>query len=151
MIASHTWGQDSARPGCLYHTPSSLDFITNTTVRQLPALNNVSTSFLKDQLIDTHVYDWYASPYSVGAFAMFGPDEFSTVMPALPKPAFHGKMHFAEEALSSGHVWIIGAVNSACRTIAEILAVEGRGDLLNQSVETWGTIGEVDMGWYTQS
>jgi monoamine oxidase len=95
MIASYTWGQDSARLGSFYHSSSSLDFITNTTVRQLAALNNVSASFLEDQLVDTHVYDWYASPYSAGAFAMFGPDEFSTVMPALLKPAFHGKVHFA--------------------------------------------------------
>ena len=114
-------------------------------------MNNVSESMLHDELVDTHFFDWYAHPFSAGAFAMFGPDEFSTVMPSLLKPAYHGKVHFAGEALSSGHAWIIGAVNSAYRTVLEVLAVEQRNDFVQRMVELWGTIDEVDMGWYTTS
>ena len=151
MIASYTWGQDSARLGSFYHSDGARDFITNVTLRQLAAMNNVSESFLHDQLVDTHLWDWYAHGWSAGAFAMFGPDEFSTVMPSLLKPAYYGKVHFAGEALSSGHAWIIGAVNSAYRTVLEVLAVEQRNDLVQKMVELWGTIDEVDMGWYVHS
>ena len=70
-------------------------------------------------------------------------------MPSLRKPAYDGKVHFAGEALSSGHAWIIGAVNSAYRTVLEVLAVEGQGDLVEKMRRDWGTIDEVDMGWYT--
>ncbi|KAF2673077.1 flavin-containing amine oxidase [Microthyrium microscopicum] len=148
MIASYTWGQDSSRLGSFYNSDDARDYITNVTLRQLAAMNNVTVEFLHAQLVDTHLWDWYAHEYAVGAFAMFGPAEFSTVMPSLMKPAFEGKMHFAGEALSSGHAWIIGAVNSAYRTVMEILAVEKRDDLIKLMVQTWGIIDEVDMGWY---
>ena len=76
------------------------------------------------------------------------PSQFSTVLPALLKPAHSGRVHFAGEALSSGHTWIIGALNSAYRTVAEILAVDGRVDELRTLLDTWGVIDEVEMGWY---
>ena len=151
MIASYTWGQDSARLGSFYNVDGARDYITNVTIRQLAAMNNVTESFLHDQLVDTDLWDWYAQGWSAGAFAIFGHAEFSTVMPSLLKPAFDGKVHFAGEALSSGHAWIIGAVNSAYRTVLEILAVEKRDDLIAKMVDIWGTIDEVDMGWHTHS
>lgn len=146
MIASYTWGQDSARLGAYYHEKADISYITDVVIRQLAAMNNVSEAFLYDQLVDTHFWDWYAHSWTVGAFAIFGPAEYSTVMPSLMKPAYNGKVHFAGEALSSGHAWIIGAVNSAYRTVVEVLAVEQRFDLIEQLVELWGTIDEVDMG-----
>ena len=69
-------------------------------------------------------------------------------MPALLQPAYFGKVHFAGEALSSGHGWIIGALNSAYRAVAEVLAVEGLAGKLQELVDTWGLVDEVDMGWY---
>jgi hypothetical protein len=150
MIASYTWGQDSSRLGAYYHTEADLAYITNVTIRQLAAMNNLTETFLHEQLVDVHLWDWYAHSESVGAFAIFGPGEFSTVMPSLMKPGYFGRVHFAGEALSSGHAWIIGAVNSAYRTVAEVLAVEGRENLVELMRELWGEIDEVDMGWYVQ-
>jgi monoamine oxidase len=100
-------------------------------------MNNISESLLYEELQDTHLWDWHAHGWSAGAFAMFGPDEFSTVMPILLKPAHDGKVHFAGEALSSGYAWIIGAVNSAYRTVLEVLAVEQRNDLTERRVQMW--------------
>jgi hypothetical protein len=51
-------------------------------------------------------------------------------MPSLMKPAFNGNVHLGGEALSSGHAWIIGAVNVADRNVMEVLAMEGRVDLV---------------------
>lgn len=87
--------------------------------------------------------------FSNGAFAIFGPGEFSTVMPHLMTPAWYGHMHFGGEALSSGHAWIIGAINSAWRNVMEILDTEGLKDKAAQLNSMWGgPIDEVDMGWY---
>ena len=148
MIASYTWGQDSARLGSYYHNDADRDFVTNLAIRELAAMNNVTETFLRDQLIDTHMWDWYGNGWSAGAFAVFGPAEFSTMMPSLMQPAFGGKVHFAGEALSSGHAWIIGAVNSAYRTVVEVLSVEGLNTTITQMQTNWGTVDEVDMGWY---
>lgn len=151
MIASYTWGQDSARLGAYYCQNDSRANIEEVALRNLAAMNNVSYEYLQSQHVASHLWNWYEGEDSVGAFAIFGPDEFSTVMPALMKPGAHGRLHFGGEALSSGHAWIIGAVNSAYRTVAEVLAVERMEDKLVEMVEMWGIIDEVDMGWYSNA
>ncbi|KAK4164716.1 flavin-containing amine oxidase [Cladorrhinum sp. PSN259] len=148
LIASYTWGQDSLRMGSFFHTPAGREYILSTTLRDLARLHNVTESLVRDQLVDYHLWDWYANEFSAGGFATFGPSQFSTMLPALLRPAYSGKVHFAGEALSSGHTWIIGALNSAYRAVAEILAVEGMVDELYGLVETWGVVDEVEMGWY---
>lgn len=47
----------------------------------------------------------FASAYrvSVGAFAFFGPGEFSSIYKSLTRPAANGHIHFAGEALSVRH------------------------------------------------
>lgn len=158
MIASYTWGQDASRLGA-YLNPhdveaqaptqaTSLQHLVDLTLADLASLHGVGLDFLQEQLVDTHAYDWYQSENSVGAFAIFGPGEFSGVMPYLMTPAAQGHMHFGGEALSSGHAWIIGAVNSAYRTVVEVLATENMTAELDTFVDTWGLIDEVDMGWY---
>jgi monoamine oxidase len=112
-------------------------------------MNNVTVEFLKSQFVDLHAWDWYQNEWSVGAFAIFSPGQYSSIMPALMTPAQEGHLHFGGEALSSGHAWIIGAVNAAYRNVLEILKTEGRKDLIDMLVQTWGEVNEVDLGWYT--
>ncbi|PHH90838.1 hypothetical protein CDD83_2504 [Cordyceps sp. RAO-2017] len=151
MIASYTWGQDSSRLGAYYGQPESRERIVDITLHNLAQTHNVTYDFLRSQYIDSHLWDWYDGQDAVGGFAIFGPDEYSSVMPALMMPAANGRLHFAGEALSSGHAWIIGAVNSAYRTVVEALAVEKMDEKLNQLVDTWGVIDEVDMGWFSHA
>lgn len=158
MIASYTWGQDASRLGAYMNPhnpttqfppqPESIDVLVNMTLRDLADLNGVTFEFLEDQLEGYHAQDWYGSAYSNGAFAMFGPGQFSNMMPWLMRPGADGHVHFAGEALSSGHAWIIGAVNSAWRTVYEILSTEGMEEKAREFVQMWGVIDEVDMGWY---
>ena len=151
MIASYVWGQDSSRLGAHLRTPEARARLVDIALQDLAAMNNVTYDFLLSQYVDYHAWDWYQDEWSVGAFAIFSPDQFSNVMPALMTPAMEGHLHWAGEALSSGHAWIIGAVNSAYRTVAEVLKTEGRDDLIEKLIQMWGTIDEVDMGWYTNS
>jgi hypothetical protein len=161
MIASYVWGQDSSRLGSYLnphnpttqapYQPESIETLVNITLRDLAVVNGVSYEFLQSEFEGYHAYDWYGSAYSDGAFAMFSPGQFSSVMPWLMRPAAEGHMHFAGEALSSGHAWIIGAVNSAWRTVYEILCTEGLEEKKKQFIEQWDIIDEVDIGWYDWS
>ncbi|KAI8284066.1 hypothetical protein K4K60_002228 [Colletotrichum sp. SAR11_57] len=161
MIASYVWGQDSSRLGSYLNPhnpttqapfqPESVNTLVDFTLRDLAELNGVSHDFILSQYEGYHVYDWYGSAYSNGAFAIFGPGQFSSVLPWLMMPAANGHMHFAGEALSSGHAWIIGAVNSAWRTVYEILSTEGLEDKKKEFIDKWNIIDEVDMGWYNWS
>jgi monoamine oxidase len=151
MIASYVWGQDSSRLGAHLRTPEGRAILLDLTLRDLAAMNNVTFEFLQSQYVDHHAWDWYRSEWSVGAFAIFGPGQYSDIMPALMIPAQNGHLHFGGEALSSGHAWIIGAVNSAYRTVLEVLKAEERDDLVDKLVQTWGMINEVDLGWYKHS
>jgi monoamine oxidase len=151
MIASYTWGQDSNRLGSYFNSTEARAQIVETTLQNLARMNNVTYGFLADQYLDSHLWNWYDNEFSVGGFALFSPDQFSTMMPALLRPAQNGKLHFAGEALSSGHAWIIGAVNSAYRTVAEVLAVEKMDDKIADLVDMWGLVDEIDMGWYSSA
>ncbi|KAG8156840.1 hypothetical protein KVR01_013253 [Diaporthe batatas] len=163
MIGSYVCGQDASRLGAYLnphnpttqspYLPGGFEELTDLVLQNLAALNNVSYHFLRDQFLEIHAYDWdqsEASPFfSNGAFAIFSPGQFSTVMPHLMEPAWQGHLHFGGEALSSGHAWIIGAINSAWRTVMEILDTEGLEDKAEELFAMWGgPINEVDMGWY---
>ncbi|KAH7240664.1 uncharacterized protein BKA55DRAFT_596088 [Fusarium redolens] len=123
-ILNYVWGQDSSRLGSYLnlhnpttqvpYQPESIKTLVNITLRDLAL-----------EFEGYYAFNWYGLAYLNGAFAMFSPGQFSSVMPWLMRPAAEGHMHFAGEALSSGHAWIIGAVNSAWRTIYEILCTEG--------------------------
>lgn len=158
MIVSYTWGQDASRQGAYLNPhdtagqapaqPGAFSRLVEQTLADLAELHNVTVGFLQEQYEDAHAYDWYQSEHSLGAFAKFAPGQYSTVMPYLLTPVAGGHMHFGGEALSSGHAWIIGAVNSAYRNVVEVLATEQLGEKLNALVDMWGLIDELDMGWY---
>ena len=71
-------------------------------------------------MLDYYAYDWYGSPETVGAFALFGPGQFSQFYPEVTKPASGGNLHFAGEAASKHHAWVSGALESARRCVDEI-------------------------------
>ncbi|KAI9843853.1 MAG: hypothetical protein M1838_002425 [Thelocarpon superellum] len=148
MIASYTWGQDAARIGSYMATAEARADLIDLTLRNLAAMNNVTDDFLRSQYVDSFALSWYDNEFTLGAFAFFDPAEFTTLMPTLLQPAADGRMHFAGEALSTGHAWVVGALNSAYRAVAEVLAREQRTDLLIRLVDLWGEVDEIDMNWY---
>ncbi|KAI9807485.1 MAG: hypothetical protein M1825_005425 [Sarcosagium campestre] len=151
MIASYTWGQDAERLSGYLSTARGRSDLIELTLKDLEKMNGLEEGYLRSQYVESFAFSWNDSPYALGAFALFSPGQFSSRLPSLLKPAAEGRLHFAGEALSSGHGWIIGALNSAYRAVAEILAREGRTDLLEQLSAQWGTIDEIDMGWYSHS
>jgi monoamine oxidase len=148
MIASYTWSQDAARLAAFYQSAAEREFITHIVLEEMARLHDISIEFLQDQLVETHLWDWYNHPYSDGAYALFAPAQFSDVLPPLMRPSCNGRLHTAGEATSSGHAWIVGALNSAYRAVMEVLSVEGRTDLMEEMVRIWGVVDEMDMGWF---
>ncbi|KAG8981688.1 hypothetical protein FRB90_007069, partial [Tulasnella sp. 427] len=84
-------------------------------------IHNVSYDFLNEQYEDHFGWDWTHDPLTQGAFAFFGPGDFSTIYKSLTRPAAGGRLHFAGEALSVRHAWVVGALDSAWRAVKEIL------------------------------
>eukprot|EP01088_Endostelium_zonatum_P016527 TRINITY_DN4507_c0_g1_i1.p1 TRINITY_DN4507_c0_g1~~TRINITY_DN4507_c0_g1_i1.p1 ORF type:complete len:752 (-),score=187.77 TRINITY_DN4507_c0_g1_i1:11-2266(-) len=74
-------------------------------------------------------FNWNNDAHALGAFAIFGPGQFSSLYPVMTRPAgTQGRLHFAGEALSTNHGWITGALSSAYRSVRAILEHEARGE-----------------------
>lgn len=91
----------------------------------------------------------YRDPYTRGAFALYGPGQFGYASPtgqavphppsmfsALKAPAANGKLHFAGEATSAHHAWVLGSLNSAWRAVYN--ALEGHPLLQADLIDKWG-------------
>jgi len=57
-----------------------------------------------------------------GAFALFGPSQFQVTYPEVTKP-LHGVLHFAGEACSVYHAWVVGALDSAYNALLQIVCL----------------------------
>ncbi|KAG8999539.1 hypothetical protein FRB90_012052 [Tulasnella sp. 427] len=114
-----------------------LALIGKTHVLVPAAIHNVRYKFLKDQYVDHFGWDWQHDEYTQGAFAFFGPGNFSTLYKSLTRPAANGHVHFAGEALSVRHAWVVGALDSAWRAVKEVLWVSHR-DKLVEFERLWG-------------
>jgi len=123
LIASYVWTEDAARFGSLIGTRdvNTEQRLKGIILQDLASVHNVSVQTLEDQYLDHFGYDWGRDPLTMGAFAHFGPGEFSHFYDSLTRPAANCRLHFAGEALSIRHGWVIGALNSSWRAVYEIL------------------------------
>ncbi|KAG8988954.1 hypothetical protein FRB90_002474 [Tulasnella sp. 427] len=138
LIASYSWTQDALRLGNLISAGDKCkEQVKDLVLRDLAAIHNVRYKFLKDQYIDHFGWDWQHDEYTQGAFAFFGPGNFSTLYKSLTRPAANGHIHFAGEALSVRHAWVVGALDSAWRAVKEVLWVSHR-DKLVKFEGLWG-------------
>ncbi|KZV60672.1 FAD/NAD(P)-binding domain-containing protein [Peniophora sp. CONT] len=97
------------------------DTLKELVLRELANIHNVELSFLRDQLIDTFPWSWSQDPFTMGAFAFFGPGKFKSLYQSLTTPAAQNHLHFAGEALSTRHAWVEGALDSAWRAVFSML------------------------------
>jgi len=146
MIVSYTWAQDAMRLGALAqgHGSAAETLMLQTIIKDLADMHQVNYNELLKIVQDYKVHDWYADEYSSGAFALFGPGQFSNLYPAVTKPV-GGLLHFAGEAASVHHAWVVGAFISAYRTVYETLFHEGMFDLIDKLIILWGSPDEIDV------
>lgn len=149
LIASYTVGQDAQRIGTLINrdSPSGESRLMEVVLQDLARLHarsGITYDFLAAQYITHHALDWRDNPFSGGAFAIFTPGQFSHLYPYLARPAADGKLHFAGEASSAHHAWVVGALESAQRAVILSLLRFGRRDLAKKVEERWGPSSELE-------
>ncbi|KII83644.1 hypothetical protein PLICRDRAFT_148036 [Plicaturopsis crispa FD-325 SS-3] len=139
LICSFVWTEDAARIGAMIGSgdPVVDEQLKELVLRDLSDLHNIELEVLQDQYIAMHGIDWGGNPSTMGAFALFGPGKFGSVYSSLTLPAARGRLHFAGEAISFRHGWIVGALDSTWRAIHEYLTVS-HPDKLPEFLRKWG-------------
>lgn len=102
----------------------------------------------EQEIKDSFSYSFYNDEFSQGAFALFGPGQFSTYFDDCVKSEEDDRLHFAGEATSVHHAWVVGALNSAYRTVVEILQTRPEAErthYLQELVKRWGTVDEIEI------
>jgi len=146
MIASYAWGQDASRLGALIGKEE--DQLLTIILEGIARLHQVPIKTLRDELLAYYPHDWYHDEFTRGAFAHYGPSQFTELFPGLTRPAAAGKLHFAGEATSVHHAWVAGALASSWRAVAEILTSDGMStEEAKKKLEDngWPKPEEVDM------
>jgi monoamine oxidase len=92
-------------------TPKNEEELMDTLFLNLAMLHETAEKpweellpFIKDQYITHHAYDWYCDQNMSGAFAYFGPGQFSRMWPEIIKP--NGWLYLIGEAASAHHAWL---------------------------------------------
>ncbi|KAF7370563.1 Amine oxidase [Mycena sanguinolenta] len=122
LLASYTWAQDAQRLGGLAQGVGTEadQRLVELTLQNLSQLHGIP-------LVDHYAYNWHNNEDARGAFALFGPGQFgnrqqtNSMFVSMKAPAAGGKLHFAGEATSAHHAWVLGALNSAWRAVYSTL------------------------------
>ncbi|KAI9573041.1 hypothetical protein HD554DRAFT_2167323 [Boletus coccyginus] len=142
LIASYALSEDARRIGLL-STMKSREVLLDLVLRNLAEAHHglhpdVTYAYLKDQFVDMHVKDWNCAEYTMGAFAAFGPGDFQDLYASLTYPAASKRLHFAGEAVSTHHSWVVGALDSSWRAVYEYLKVTGQHGKIKKFKMLWG-------------
>jgi monoamine oxidase len=109
LLASYTWGQDALQWGAM-----------DEETRLEEAIQNVAQIHprIRDEFETGASYAWYSDRWARGAFALFAPEQQSSLQEAIVRT--EGRIHFAGEHCSLYHAWIQGALESGIRAAKEI-------------------------------
>lgn len=150
LLCSYTWSQDALRVGALItdDSPVGEEELRDLILRGLARLHAHSISYaeIAEAYITHYAFDWTKDPYASGAFALFGPGQFSNLYPYLARPTADGKLHFVGEATSAHHAWLVGALDSAYRAVHHFLQRFNRHEGLRRLENIWDTPAELETG-----
>ncbi|KAG2356587.1 hypothetical protein BDR07DRAFT_1422808 [Suillus spraguei] len=141
LIASYCWTNDAERLGALIDTGKTEyhEQLKELVLRNLADVHNITYDFLSDQFLDMHGWNWSNDPLTMGAFAYFGPGDFQDLYTALSVPNANKRLHFAGEAISIRHAWVVGALDSAWRAVYEYLLASGQPQtIIEKFFNLWG-------------
>jgi hypothetical protein len=93
-----------------------------------------------------HAWSWQNDPFTSGAFALYGPSQFSNLYPYLTRPAADSKFHIVGEAASVHHGWLVGSLDSAYCAIFKFLYRYRLWNYVALLAERWGEVDELDDG-----
>ncbi|CAI6341398.1 unnamed protein product [Periconia digitata] len=125
LIASYTWHQDAVRIGSMT-ADSNADHsdVLKLVLRNLVELYHeknpdITYEWLYSQVVDWHTFSWQNDSHSSGAFALFGPGQFTHLYPHLLKAleGSNNSMFIIGEHASAHHAWIAGALYSSATSL----------------------------------
>lgn len=141
LITSYTWGTEADRMSKLSHE--------ERVEVSLCDLEKIHGPMVRNQnIIDSFSHSWTEDPFVKGAFICFGPGQFSSYLDDCIKIEVGGRLHFAGEASSINPAWVVGSLNSAYRTVVEILGSRPHTERIHftkKLMERWGTVDELDI------
>jgi monoamine oxidase len=105
LLCSYSWAQDAQRIGGLIDSKTAQgknEELKELMLNDLAVLhsNIITRDQLEEQFMELNAHDWYANPNTSGAFALFGPGQFSHLYPLLCRPTADGNLHFVGEGMS---------------------------------------------------
>jgi len=147
LMTSYTWAQDATRMGSLIpdytkQKPHIDDAVVTQCFQDLVKLwgeskdPKITIEFLRNEYLEHHAFAWSHDPYTGGAFALFGPGQFSYIYPEFQQLLCDGKFAICGEALSPHHAWISGSLDSGYLTMLRWLfhlEDNDRADALKQA------------------
>jgi monoamine oxidase len=109
LLASYTWGQDALQWGAM-----------DEETRVEEALDDVEKIHprIREVFEVGASHAWYSDRWARGAFALFAPEQQTSLQQAIVQP--EGRIYFAGEHCSLYHAWIQGSIESALRVSREI-------------------------------
>lgn len=163
LLCSYTWSQDASRIGSLIARRSPED---ETELREL-MFDNLARLHLKNfqshwpdpdnrpnltqvrriisgAYVSHHAFSWSHDPFTSGAFALFGPGQFTNLYPYLSRPAADSRFHICGEASSAHHAWIVGSLDSALASVYRFARRFKMWDVKAALKEKWGTPEELE-------
>jgi monoamine oxidase len=142
LICSYTWALDATKIGSLIASPDDptqnaelLALVLKNLVRVFD--NKITYEKLKSLVISHHAYAWSHDPNTAGAFALFGPGQFTNLYPAVQLPAADGRFWMVGECVSAHHAWIVGALDSAYIQLIAFLARFRQLEKLDRLRKSW--------------
>ncbi|KAI1214156.1 FAD/NAD(P)-binding domain-containing protein [Annulohypoxylon truncatum] len=147
LLASYTWAQDANRMGSLVDRQE--DELVELILQNLARLHAPKMTYERIKSLYTgvyHAYSWSHDPTTAGAFALFGPGQFSNLYPYLSRPTADSRFHIVGEAASMHHAWIVGALDSACAAVHRFLVRFNLADAINDLEKKWGKVEELEAG-----
>ncbi|KAL5522354.1 hypothetical protein ACEPAG_8370 [Sanghuangporus baumii] len=154
LIASYAWTDDAIMLSALMGPDDySKSVLKRRILQDLVAVHgldkNEGLEFLEDQYVDSFPFSWNNNPYSMGAYGFFGPGEFVNLFQNLTRPAALGRLHFAGEAVSVRHAWVVGALEASQRAVKEILvsSYKLQKDKMDQFEHEWGWLDVESLKW----
>ncbi|QRV92089.1 Flavin containing amine oxidoreductase [Ceratobasidium sp. AG-Ba] len=118
IIASYCWTQDALTMGASMQGQQSFDEerLKAAILQDLTDIHGLKSGFLEEQFEKMYAFDWTHNPTTMGAYAFFGPGQFTSLYENLTRSAANTRLFFAGEAVSTCH----GAIDSANRVVGQI-------------------------------
>ena len=150
LLVSYTWAQDAMRLGSRVSpkTPSQRTQMTENDLIEdtLAQLTTIHGEIVRQEYDNKYyVINWNDNPLSMGAFAVYLPSQFQTLYRDMIRAEADGYVHFAGEHASVHHGWLEGAMNSAYRSVMEILMKENMTSKLDEMKSKWGVVDELEF------